>query len=317
MLETIRECGEEALVDGGEEDTARQRHVDWCLGITHDAPSPLRRVTQPVHLLRLEAEHANFRTALTWLDNSGRTVEFLRLAASLGYFWYLAGHEPEGLDWLHRALAKASDETTPEYIEALIRAGHLAQTLGDAMASEYLKKGRSLAQASSDIGQQAHAAVLLGIMAEDNGDYEEAESMLAIGREFAEQSGLQWAVVCADYHLGIVTYGQGESERACATIEAARTAAQAIDDMLIPTWSLDYLALIACEEGNLPHAASLLRQRQTCAFKTGIRRGDSMFLGAAAVLADALGKWESAARLLRASAAANHDVPFSLPERAA
>lgn len=42
MLETIREFAEEQLFAHGEETTARQRHVDWCLGFTGNSPSVFR-----------------------------------------------------------------------------------------------------------------------------------------------------------------------------------------------------------------------------------------------------------------------------------
>ncbi len=317
VLETIREFAEEQLVASGDEAEARQRHADWCLGITSDAPSPLRRVTQTADLLRLTGEHANVRGALTWLERSGDTSAFLRLAANLGYFWYLTSRTPEGLDWLDRALVSVTDETTPEYIDALMRAGHLAQTLGKDDAATYLRRGRALAEAADDIEQQTHAAVLLGILAEDTGDYREAEVLLTRGRKLAERSGLRWAAVCADYHLGVVAYGRGQMAQARTALEAAQAAGRAIDDVLIPIWCLPYLALIACEEHDLLRAAGKLRQALQAEGAAGLRRGDENMFGAAAVLADQLGEWEAVARLLGAATAESHGAPFPLPERIA
>jgi predicted ATPase/DNA-binding CsgD family transcriptional regulator len=312
MLETVREFAEEELASSGDETTARLRHAQWCLSIVGDAPSPLRQVTHPVELIRLEAEHANFRTALSWLDASEDTAALLHLVTSLAYFWYLAGHEREGLDWHQRALARASDDTTPHYIDALIGAGHLAQTLNDSTARSYLDRGYVLAQEARDVIRQAHAGLLRGILAEDNGDYDEAEVLLVSGRELAGQAGLEWAQVCARYHLGIVAYGRGDRQRARVMLEEAREMAQAIGDMLIPTWSVPYLALIACADGDLPRAAGTLRLAQL----VGVS-GDSNLLGVAAVIAGALSEWETAARLLGAAAVENHDVPFAFPERIA
>ncbi len=102
MLETIREFAEEQLVEQGEDAVAHQRHVDWCLDFTTNSPTGFRQVT-PAEILRLDAEHPNFRSALSWLENSDDNgTRFLQLATRLGYFWYLADYEPEGLDWLRR-----------------------------------------------------------------------------------------------------------------------------------------------------------------------------------------------------------------------
>lgn len=318
MLETIREFAEEKLYERGEDAAARQRHVDWCLSFTSNSPAVFRQVTPP-EILRLEAEHSNFRSALSWLDVSdGKSTLFLKLATRIGYFWYLAGYEPEGLDWLRRALASAHDETQPEYIEALIRTGHLAQTLGDPGAREYLEQGRSLAQAAGDVGQQTFVMIVLGLMAEDEGEFDEAERLMELGGEFARQAELEWAASIADYHLGIIAYGRGDLESARTRLEAARASALALDDMLIPFWSLPFLALTALKENDLVHAAGLLHQALLAVRRSGLRRGDVSLLGTIAVLASALNEWWSTARLLGAATARNHgNREFAFPERTA
>ena len=313
MLETIREFGEEELTASGEENVARQRHADWCLAIANDTLPAFRQITRPEEIDHLETEHANLRTALAWLDTSSRTGDLLKLASNLGLFWYLSGYEPEGLAWLKRAIGQGHDETAPEHIEAMIRAGHLAQALGDPDAVHYLEQARSLAQASRDQFQQAHATLTLGILAEDNGDYERAEALFTSARALVEQAGYEWAPIAADYHLGVVAYGQGQLRKAMEILEGAKSAAEAIGDVLIPNWSISILALIACEQHDLDYAVALLRQRP----QYGPRRGHPQFLGSAAVLAVALGEAHSASRLLGAAMVENHDIPFPLPEGAA
>ena len=315
MLETIREFAEEQLAASGEEDDAHQRHVDWCLGFAGDAPSVMRQITQAEEILRLGAELANFRASLNWLETSRNTSTLMKLVSHLGYFWYLAGHEPEGLEWHRRALATVSDESKSEFIETLIQAGHLAQTLGDPNARVYLEKGRVLAQISGDVAQQSHATILLGILAEDNGDYQEAEALMTIGRGLAQQAELEWAPICADYHLGIVDYGRGELGNARAKLEAVRAAAMEIHDLMIVKWSLPYLALIACKEEDVTQATNVLHQALQIVGDTNHLRGDHILLGVTAMVAARIQEWPSVARLLGAATVENHDVPFALPER--
>ncbi len=56
-------------------------------------------------LALLEAEHANLRAALAWLEDSDEHGALLRLAAALGRFWTGRGYSHESRDWLERALA--------------------------------------------------------------------------------------------------------------------------------------------------------------------------------------------------------------------
>ncbi len=310
MLETIREFGEEALASSNEDASARERHAAWCLAFARDVTPSMRPPVQPMAFARIEAEQANFRVALTWLDSTGRVADLTRLAADLGWFWYLAGHESEGLAWLRRAIGHEQDDTAAEYIKALIEAGHLAHTLGVAVAAEYLERARALAHGSGDASQEATATILLGVIAEDDGDYPRAESLFTAARALFGQVADAWSEIVADYHLGLVAYGQGDLARAAATLEAAMNAARDIGDVMIPDWSTSILVLIACERYDPGRAAALLRQRP----KHGPRRGHAQFLGSAAVLAATVNDHQAAARLLGAATAENHNIPFQLPE---
>jgi predicted ATPase len=98
MLETIREFAEARLSASGEAETMRDRHADWCLEYATDAAALLEPpIVQPDELDRLKSEHGNMRAALSWLDGAGCIDKLTRLSAHLGWFWYLAGHAPEGL----------------------------------------------------------------------------------------------------------------------------------------------------------------------------------------------------------------------------
>ena len=56
-------------------------------------------------LALLEAEHANLRAALAWLEDTDECGALLRLAGALGRFWTGRGYSHESRDWLERALA--------------------------------------------------------------------------------------------------------------------------------------------------------------------------------------------------------------------
>jgi DNA-binding CsgD family transcriptional regulator len=154
-------------------------------------------------------------------------------------------------------------------------------------------------------------------VAEDVGEFEDAEVLMTSGRELARRAGLEWAGCIALYHLGIIAYGRGELELARTRLDEARAAAQALEDLLVPYWSLPYLALIACQQGDLVLAAEFLHQALLTVQGSGLRQGDETFLGAFAVIAARLGEWQSAAELLGAAAIRNHDNAFPFPERTA
>jgi predicted ATPase/DNA-binding CsgD family transcriptional regulator len=315
MLETVREFGLEQLAAAGEEATTRDRHAAWCLAFAGEAPSAMSPIAPPGTLDRLEAEHPNLRSALAWLDETGRLGQLLPLADQLCFFWDLAGHYREGLSWLERALA-VSDEDTPARIrcEALCKVGHLAQTLDEPRAASYLEQALALARTIGDGDSEAEASVQLGILAEDRGDYAAAEEYFAVGGRLNEQVGNTWRRLVADYHLGVVAYGRGDLPQATALLEGARAAALAVDNSLVPAWSLEFLALVACAQNEPGRAAQLLRQNLPPDATSGLRHQHWASLAAVAVLASLIGEAESAARLSGTAATLAHGRPRALPE---
>jgi predicted ATPase len=97
MLATIREYGLEMLAAAGEDTTARRLHAAYFLRLAERAwPAFRQRAGQEPWLDRLEAERANFRAALAWLDESGDVMSLLGLARALSWFWCIRGPLDEG-----------------------------------------------------------------------------------------------------------------------------------------------------------------------------------------------------------------------------
>jgi non-specific serine/threonine protein kinase len=107
MLETIREFAAERLAESGEAATIRDRHAIWFVALAErtDWSWFKPREVGEACLAELEAEQANLRAALGWLQRSGDADGLLRLAGRLGGFWVVNGHLAEGEAWLVRALA--------------------------------------------------------------------------------------------------------------------------------------------------------------------------------------------------------------------
>jgi DNA-binding CsgD family transcriptional regulator len=90
-----------------------------------------------------------------------------------------------------------------------------------------------------------------------------------------------------------------------------------VNDPLVPAWSLNYLALVACHQGAPDRAAGLLRQGLVMRTTSGAGHQDLFFLEALAVLANLIGDAESTARLFGAAAGAAHGRSRALPESVA
>ena len=105
MLETVRAYGAERLAAAGEDEALARAHAGYFLELAEAAEPELRRRDQLRWMARLAAERDNLHAALRWAVDSGEAATALRLAAALGWYWFLTSARAEALDWTGKALA--------------------------------------------------------------------------------------------------------------------------------------------------------------------------------------------------------------------
>ncbi|PWB77272.1 MAG: hypothetical protein C3F07_02395 [Anaerolineales bacterium] len=133
MLETIREFGLEQLKKEAELEKVRRTHASWYTSFAEEAELHLLGAEQKAWLQKLELEKDNLRAALRWAIDTGDEELTLRLAGSLGQFWFASGRWSEGRRSLEETLAQRGN-TKPDLAlqaKALFQAGSLARYQAD------------------------------------------------------------------------------------------------------------------------------------------------------------------------------------------
>jgi non-specific serine/threonine protein kinase len=121
-------------------------------------------------LSALETELPNVRSALTWLRDAGDVGCGLRLATALWTFWVVHDHVPEGRRWLDELLTRAPDDEGTR-LRALVVLGDLAERQGDyAGAVSRTEEALALARRAGDHGTEAAALRGLGNLAIAQGE---------------------------------------------------------------------------------------------------------------------------------------------------
>src|SRR5215212_1009707 len=222
MLETIREFGLEQLTAAGEMDATRGRHAEHVVTFAEALSAELFRATDPELLKRLAAERDNVRTALAWFDQQGNEEALIRLAAGMGWFWFVRGFGTEGISWLERARSPRSAVAAP------IRAAAL------------------------------NWASVLTLPRKDHADATElaALSMRLLRENCDESASLTMALV----GYGRATGYSGDRTSGLALLEEALALARSLDHALFIGAALDSLAEFAFLEGDLERAKSLVTE---------------------------------------------------------
>jgi predicted ATPase len=117
LLEPIRHYALERLVERGELESSRRRHLDWYAAL----------LIQYAQRAPLAVELDNIRAALRWSIDAGEIDAGIRIGAALFMFWHSHGYYAEGTEWLSELFArKQVSEPAPALVWALTGAGLLA-----------------------------------------------------------------------------------------------------------------------------------------------------------------------------------------------
>ncbi len=316
MLETVREFGLEQLAATGEGIRTRQRHANYYDALI-EAATPIPRWPPTTELVRLiDTERDNLRATLAWLDRTGNSERYLRLATRLFALWMPLGNISEGLRCLERSIESGNPVPADLRALALGQAGTLASLQGEG------ERGLRLLQealavtgwiASPTIDNRMDAARILRQLGQalvHLGRYQEAE--LYIERSIAQFRALgnEVDVARSTGELASAAYGQGELERAKQLCEAAIALLRTTGNEFFLASLLRFLGLIACgrrdKDGAVaafteafalmdmaaPHSDSPPRPANVAVFaaSSGSPVVAARLFGAATVLADKLGE---------------------------
>ena len=222
MLETIHEYARERLEASGEAEATRRLHAEHFLALAEEAEPGLSGADQLACLERFEAEHDNFRAALTWsLEREPEAA--LRLAGALARFWEMRCRFVEGSRWLEATL-RQSDRTDAADTDPATRA-----------------------KLSSDAGTFAFYRT----------DFEKAIILhgeaLELYRQVGDENGVAFALLC----LGAQHMEKGDPESGAPYLEEALALSRRLGDKRNTAGALHNLAEVERQRGNYGRAKTL------------------------------------------------------------
>jgi predicted ATPase/class 3 adenylate cyclase len=221
LLETIRQYARDKLLEAGESEQVRTRHLDFFLKFAEEAESYMNGPQEMEWRMFLDAEYDNLRTALEWgMENDVDKV--LRLGGALHLFWERHGYEVEGRRLMNEVLARAKTFPPAEgeaarkrimyQAKALNAIGFLGFGQGDNLGS--LKAFEDSASLLRQIGEKlmlAQALAYIGIARAFLGNrelaYAAAEEAIALAREVGDKVTLG---VALSNMAGVLAITQGD-----------------------------------------------------------------------------------------------------------
>ncbi|ASW56876.1 adenylate/guanylate cyclase domain-containing protein [Plantactinospora sp. KBS50] len=227
MLDPIRGYAARRLADAGEEETARSRHVAWCLHALRRAA--LGPDGQPItlSLYALDPIADELRAALRWTATGGSARTGLQLAAGLDQWWRERGLAREGRLWLFRLYGRIAEtgEQIPEAELAAAYHMHSLQAGADGELAEELRfsqRAEAAARRAGDVGLLAR--VLAGRAAPliDMAQFTEAERVCREVIGWADDNQVPGDALFAIFRLAELLWRRGALDEVAELLASAR-----------------------------------------------------------------------------------------------
>ncbi len=271
MLETIREYAAKRLDESGGADILLERlgkHL-VALAVAEGAPFFMERQAEAYD--RLEPEHANTRTVMSWALAEGR-YELAAELTVLTFAWIARGHLSEARGWFDAVLEARPSLPTRTWGRIFIQAIDVAKTQGDDARTIELAEELVDSMAddpSVDPLNIAAALADLSDLALRQGDLERA-------REYGERSLTLSAARGLPYARGLNALGEvalqeGDFAEARRLMEEAAADYKRVGHEANYVATLEGLAEVARREGDVEGATALLAEALPRAVTLGAR----------------------------------------------
>jgi predicted ATPase/class 3 adenylate cyclase len=300
LLDSVRQYAQERLEQSGEDETVRDRHLDYYVALAAEARAGLAGPDQTQWLARLDVEAENVLAAHAWCDRAQKGAELgLELAHSTKLYWFNRGLLALGQRFTVEAVArtKASDRTLLR-CRGLFGAGQFLVHMGR------YDEGKAFLEESLAIARELHdnvriAAVLqpLGMAALAQGDFEGARSYLEEAVALARAQGVKREIAAAVNLLASLLRMTGEAGSAEPLYLEVLDLARALGDDESASFGLLNLTMIAIAGGRLARARTMLLEALDLAERVGSVFAGTSVIDVAAGLAAAEEEWDRAAAL--------------------
>lgn len=280
LLESVAAYATERLHAMGDFTAVRDRHLRYYLRLAEETEPRLRGPEQRARMLRLRAETANLRTALTTALTTATAADpgadagadheaALRLVTSLSWYWLLAGRLQEARRALESALATTSPPST---LRAEARALHTAfALLGGEPVTPATPAALAADHTAVESPHRRASAQWLGAYGLFNaGAVAAADDLNTLALQGFEALGDRWGIAASLGRRAVHAHIRGELVGAREDGERSARLFRELGDRWGELQSVSPLALLATIDGDYAEAARLHHEGLRIAEELGL-----------------------------------------------
>src|SRR5262245_10580373 len=208
FLETVRQYALERLVEAGESEAVRDRHIAFYCALAEQAEPHFRTHDQAEWIRRLNIEHENLLVALAWRElPEGEPELALRLGGAVWRFWLIGGHLGLGRGILTQLLKTPG--LPAARAKALYGSSLLAFEQGDYdSAQKGVEECMNLYQAAGDESRVAACLGMLGNIEGQRRDFDAARAHYEAALNVYRRDSNRHGIASQLNNLGVVLWRQ-------------------------------------------------------------------------------------------------------------
>jgi predicted ATPase/class 3 adenylate cyclase len=304
MLESLWDYANEKLLEAGESETFRIRHLDYFLRYAEELQPKIMGSEQRHWLAQMEPDDWNNRYAVeASLELPGQAPKGLRLLTAIARHVEVRGFFKDAREDMQKLLAHPENAARDAVrARALIAAGRFAWITDDLAAGEmHVREALEIFRALGDGRGTAQALMALGLFVGDAGDLPQSMALLTEAEPLAAAAGDLRVMAMLRHAQASVFSAQGEYARALALDREALALLQQAGDLwtaLIVEWAVGINATML---GEYAEAHACFANCMNTGIALGNRWGVPYPLEAFAALAFAQAQSARGARLLGAA----------------
>ncbi len=241
LLQTVRDFALDVMRRAGDLEDTQRRHAEHYVALA-ERTAPLLATAQQLEAAdRLELEHTNFQTALSWSLRPEMSTApppdaadlGIRLCAALWWFWASQGHVAAGQRWFARAAEVAGDRDSSAVARIWLGLGIWTTWDSDAgqySANQLLEQSLEMARRWGDARTMSEAALTLAQWHEEVERYDQARDFYERGLAWANEAGDDVCRASALHHYAWLVFESGDHDRAVAMVTQAQDISARLGD---------------------------------------------------------------------------------------
>jgi tetratricopeptide (TPR) repeat protein len=233
------------------------RHANYYYDVAIRAQGELHGPDQITWINRLDADHPNILTSLSFLRDRCRLQAALEMAVALNWFWYRRGHLGLARQWLSELIEQHDDSTPELHARALQSLGWFTFLTGDWRAAcKLYERSLLISRQIGDTTTEAYALSNLGVVERWLGNTDSGDALVVKAVQIARTQG---SVVDLAQALVWAYATTGGVFRDCypeAELKEAHTLALEAGDYWMQAHSYNGLGDLYCENGQYTEARS-------------------------------------------------------------